>query len=67
MEKERNDIWTNEILSFWLTDNYINFEVTTDTGIDVKISIHSYEFLQWFDKNTIDEIKTKLIENIKTK
>lgn len=29
------------------------------------ISIDCYEFLLWFDKNTIDEIKNKLIENIK--
>lgn len=58
---------SREIISFWQDDNFVNFEISTDTGQMVEININAYEFLQWFDKKTIDEIKIKLIQNIKNK
>jgi protein tyrosine phosphatase len=61
------NIDTKEILCFWIDENYVNFDIENIDGNTYRISIHSYEFLQWFDKNTIEEIKTKLIENIKNK
>jgi hypothetical protein len=30
----------------------------------IEININAYEFLQWFDKNKIEEIKNKVIENL---
>ena len=58
---------SREIISFWQDDNFVNFEISIDTGQIVELNINAYEFLQWFDKNKIDEIKNKLIENIKNK
>ena len=56
-----------EILSFWQSENFIHFIVATDCGKEVTINITASEFLEWFDKKQIDEIKNKLIEYIKTK
>ena len=58
---------SREIISFWQNDNFVNFEIVADTGQMVEININAYEFLQWFDKNKIDEIKNKVIENLKNK
>jgi hypothetical protein len=58
---------SREIISFWQDDNFVNFEIVADTGQMVEININAYEFLQWFDKNKIDEIKNKVIENLKNK
>lgn len=58
---------SREIISFWQDDNFVNFEIQTDTGQIVALNINAYEFLQWFDKNKIDEIKNKVIENIHIK
>lgn len=58
---------SREIISFWQDDNFVNFEIQIDTGQIVEININAYEFLQWFDKNKIDEIKNKVIENIHIK
>jgi hypothetical protein len=70
IENEMNKDYSfssREIISFWQTDNFVNFEIVADTGQMVELNINAYEFLQWFDKNKIDEIKNKLIENIKNK
>jgi hypothetical protein len=70
IENEMNKDYSfssREIISFWQTDNFVNFEIVADTGQMVEININAYEFLQWFDKNKIDEIKNKVIENIKNK
>jgi hypothetical protein len=70
IENEMNKDYSfssREIISFWHTDNFVNFEIVADTGQMVELNINAYEFLQWFDKNKIDEIKNKLIENIKNK
>ena len=69
MEKEKNyySFHCYEILSFWQTENFVHFIVATDCGKEVTISITACEFLEWFDKNQIEQIKTKLIENIKNK
>ena len=67
-EMNRDYIFSSrEIISFWQDDNFVNFEISIDTGQIVELNINAYEFLQWFDKNKIDEIKNKLIENIKNK
>jgi hypothetical protein len=68
IENEMNKDYSfssREIISFWQTDNFVNFEIVADTGQMVEININAYEFLQWFDKNKIDEIKNKVIENLK--
>jgi hypothetical protein len=64
MNKDYN-FSSREIISFWQDDNFVNFEIVADTGQMVELNINAYEFLQWFDKNKIDEIKNKVIENLK--
>jgi hypothetical protein len=68
IENEMNKDYSfssREIISFWQTDNFVNFEIVADTGQMVELNINAYEFLQWFDKNKIEEIKNKVIENLK--
>jgi len=66
-EKKYYSFHSYEILCFSQSENRVHFNIATDCGKEVEISITSCEFLEWFDKNTIEEIKTKLIENLKNK
>lgn len=66
-EKKYYNFHSYQILWFSQSENFINFGIETDCGKEVSINITACEFLEWFDKNTIDEIKNKLIENIKNK
>jgi len=66
-EKKYYNFHSYEILWFSQSENFINFGIATDCGKEVTINISTSEFLEWFDKKQIDEIKNKFIEYIKTK